>query len=119
METPSLKAIFDNLRNYPILAIFYLVARDIVLLPFPIATAFHYVLMAILIFLSIATFAQSAFLFTALALGFTVGILPEQFRPKGKENQWWFAFFFANFGLFCFGLAFAVFMVIQRIRFIG
>lgn len=115
-ETPSLKAIFDNLRSYPILVLFFLVDREIPHLPYVVAPALHYLLVALLLVLTIATFAQTAFLFTSLAMGLILAIVPERFRPKGKRSQRWFAWVFANVLIVCFFLAALMFMVIEKVR---
>lgn len=116
---PSLKAIFDNLRNYPILALFYLVSREITQLPFPIAIAFHYFLVALLTLLSLTIFAQTALLLTSLAMGLLIQYLPARLQPALKKYKWWFVLVFTNFLFFCFFLAVSISMVIDKVKLNG
>lgn len=114
-RTPSLKTVFDNLRNYPVLAIFYLVAQQMALLQLPWGKQFHYVLLGFLIFFTIATFIQTALLLTGLVIGFLFGLMPKRWIPKEEGVVVLFAVLFGCFFFFCFLLAFVIFIAIQKV----
>ena len=118
-ETPSLKAVFDNLRNYPILALFALIAKEISLLQLSLAIQMHYVLLVFLMFFSLATFIQTALLLTALVMGFVIGFLPKRGWIKNEYVQTLFAMVFVGFFFFSFCLAMAISTVIDKVKLNG
>ena len=112
-KSPTLKTIFDNLRNYLILALFYLVAREMVTLQL---SYLHYVLMGFLLIFTVATFIQTALLLTYLIMEFTVYLFPKQFFQKNESVKYLFALILVFLFFLCLLLALAMFSVLSELK---
>ena len=118
---PSLKLVFDNLRCYPILAIFGALINILHSSPDILSVIAFYFLFIIFILLFMATIAQTSVLLTVLAIGiFSTYLVGDIVLKRAAANRKLFKwiFYLVSILLLCISIisATAIFKIMMAIK---
>jgi hypothetical protein len=117
---PSLKLVFDNLRCYPILAVFLFAMAGLERSPHVLPTIIFWCLLPIMLLLTVATIFQTAVMICVLGVGivstFTGMPAPGKTVEVDLESLRWFQLLVAVVGLILIAMAvLASMMLLQEI----